>query len=350
MGIAVLPPDVNESNWAFTVVGGTIRFGLGAVKGLGESAVESILEARRRVGRFRDFGHFAEEVEARTLNRKVFESLIKAGAFDELGAERWVLWASLDRVLDYAQRRREEREAGQVSLFGGGSSAQTPFERGAPAWAEGDRLRLEKEALGFFLTGNPLAEHEARLKHLATATTIDVREGVIEGQVTLGGVVSRLRKTKIKSGPNAGRLMGRFVLEDLHGSLPAALFADAMQRWGGLLEDGAVVLVKGMVRTGGAEPELTIDEVTPLEEATGRLISSLELAVVAGLPQREMLRLRELLVENPGEVPVVFKVRTPAGEVAIDVPEHYRVRFDNGLTASLEQILGPGSVRACYAA
>lgn len=350
MGIAVLPPEVNESNWAFTVVGSTIRFGLGAVKGLGEGAVEAILEARRRLGRFRDFGHFAEEIEARALNRKVLESLIKAGAFDGLGEPRWVLWASLDRVIDHAQRRREERAAGQESLFGGGSSAATPFERGVAAWAEGDRLRLEKEALGFFLTGNPLAEHEARLKHLATTTTVDVREGLHEGQVTLGGVVSRLRKTKIKSGPNAGRLMGRFVLEDLHGSLPAALFADSMQRYGGLLEDGAAIIVKGMVRTGGSEPELTVEEITLLEEATGRLISRLELAVAAGLPQREMLRLRELLVENPGDVPVVFKVRTPAGEVSIDAPEHYRVRFDNGLTASLEQILGPGSVRAQYAA
>jgi hypothetical protein len=123
-----------------------------------------------------------------------------------------------------------------------------------------------------------------------------------------------------------------------------------MQRFGSLLEDGAAVLVKGTVRTAGAEPELTVDDVTLLEQATGRLISSVELAVAAGLPQREMLRLREVLVENPGEVPVVFRVRTPAGEVAIDVPEHYRVRYDHGLASSLEQILGPGSVRARYAA
>jgi hypothetical protein len=115
--------------------------------------------------------------------------------------------------------------------------------------------------------------------------------------------------------------MGRFVLEDLHGSLPAALFADAMQRYGGLLEDGAVVLVKGMIRTGGAEPELSVDEVALLEEASGRLISGLELAVVAGLPQRDMLRLRELLVENQASAGDL-QVRTD-GAVALAAAEHF---------------------------
>jgi DNA polymerase-3 subunit alpha len=151
MGIAVLLPDINESNWAFTVVGDTIRFGLGAVKGLGESAVEAILEARRRVGRFRDLLHFAEEVEARSLNRKVFESLIKAGAFDELGEPRWVLWASLDRVLDCAQRRAGARRRTGVAVRRR-PGWRRAAARAPPPWAE--PIACGSEALGFFLTGN----------------------------------------------------------------------------------------------------------------------------------------------------------------------------------------------------
>jgi DNA polymerase-3 subunit alpha len=118
MGIPILPPDINESGYQFTVVGDAIRFGLGAVKGVGEGAIESVLAARRHVGRFRSIPHLASEVDLRTVNRKVFESLIKAGAFDGLGGHRAALEQSLDGALEYAQRRRREREEGQGSLFG----------------------------------------------------------------------------------------------------------------------------------------------------------------------------------------------------------------------------------------
>ena len=119
MGIEVLPPDINESNWSFTVVGDTIRFGLGAVKGVGGSAVEAILESRRRVGRFRDFVHFATEVDQRTLNSKVFQCLVKAGCFDSLGSRRSVVAGSLERIVAYAQQRQKDAEEGQSALFGG---------------------------------------------------------------------------------------------------------------------------------------------------------------------------------------------------------------------------------------
>ena len=122
MDIAVLPPDINESSWSFTAVGGSIRFGLGAVKGIGESAVEAVLEARREVGSFRSLAHFATEVDLKSLNHKAMESIICAGCFDTLGFSRRDLLSSLDRILDYAQRKRREKEAGQGSLFSGSGS------------------------------------------------------------------------------------------------------------------------------------------------------------------------------------------------------------------------------------
>ncbi|HEY0783550.1 MAG TPA: DNA polymerase III subunit alpha, partial [Thermoanaerobaculia bacterium] len=262
MGIRVLPPDINESAYAFTVEGDAIRFGLGAVKGVGEGAIESVLEARRRLGRFRGLTHLACEIDLRAANRKVLESLVKAGAFDALGSHRAALCDSLDGVLELAQRLRRERENGQVNLFGApGATASGAAGIGAadpapdprtPEWPEKERLRAEKETLGFYLTGNPLLEHQEALERLTTHTTAGLKEGA-DGQVTVGGMISGINRVKIKSGPNAGRFMGRFVLEDLEGALPVTLFANQLQQFGHLLVDESVVLVKGQVRDRGSD-------------------------------------------------------------------------------------------------
>jgi DNA polymerase-3 subunit alpha len=346
MGIRVLPPDVNESGWAFTVAGDAIRFGLGAVKGVGEGAVESILAARHRAGAFSSLLHLACEVDL-SLNRKVLECLIKSGACDAFGPHRAALYAEIDRVVDSAQNRRREREAGQGALFAG-PAALAPSAVAAPEWSESERLRGEKETLGFYLTGNPLAEHQRDLERLGTLTTADLRDAAGGGPVSIAGVVTRLRRLKIKSGVNAGRLMGRFVLEDVHGAVAVALFADQMQRFGHLLDDEARVLVKGLVRDRGAELEMTVDDVVPLEQATGRLLSGVELHIPEGLSARMMLRLRDLLVENAGEVPVSFQVELPAYTVAVSAQERFRVRFAPELAAAIESLLGAGSVRRRY--
>ncbi|HET7510866.1 MAG TPA: DNA polymerase III subunit alpha, partial [Solirubrobacterales bacterium] len=198
MGIGLLPPDINESSFPFTVVGGQIRFGLGAVKGVGSSAIDSVLEARRRLGRFRSLPQLAAEVDLRLVNRKVLECLIKAGAFDGVGAaqgaHRAALWESLDAALDHGQRRRREREEGQGSLFGallggGDASSQALEPRPAPAalpWPERERLRNEKEALGFYLTGSPLSQHEHLLVGKVTHNTSELKDAVEqEGMVAV---------------------------------------------------------------------------------------------------------------------------------------------------------------------
>jgi len=355
MGIAILPPDLNESNYPFTVVGGTIRFGLGGVKGVGEGAIEEVLAARRRVGRFKSLTHFATEIESRLTNRKVFECLIKAGAFDSLGIHRAALWAALDRILDYAGRRRQEREVGQGSLFGGGgmgggSNGMEPAPDPATApWPERERLRYEKETLGFYLTGNPMSEHEEVLRRLATHTTGDFGEG-FEGPATVGGMVSALRRVKIKSGPNAGRLMGRFVLEDLEGSLPVTLFANQMQQFGHLLVDEAIVVVKGEVRDRGGEFEMTVEEIKPLEKVSGNALSAVELTLQPNLVSTGgMVKLRDLLLEHPGPVPVTFRVKLPDRTVQIAAQESFKVDFGPDLAASIEGLLGQGSVRERFA-
>ncbi len=349
MGIAVLPPDINESNWAFTVVGERIRFGLGAVKGVGEGAVEAILAARRRVGRFDGIAHVAVEIDSKQLNQKVFDCLIKAGAFDSLGVARAALCASVEKLVEHAQQRRREREAGQGALFAPAATPGPAIDARVREWPEVDRLRYEKETLGFYLTGNPLAAHEEQMRHLVNTTTAQLRDGSAEGTVTVGGIVTRLRPTKIKSGINAGKMMTRFVLEDLTGGIPITLFADQTARFGGLLRDEAVIIVRGAVRNRGSEVELSAEEIVPLEQAKGRLVAGLEIAIGQQLSTREMLRLRDLLAENPGDVPVSFDVAVQGSNVSITVPERFRVRLGPELESSIEGLLGHGSVRRRYA-
>jgi DNA polymerase-3 subunit alpha len=353
MGIAVLPPDINESDWAFTVVGNAIRFGLGGVKGVGEGAIEEVLAARRRLGRFRSLAHLACELDSRHVNRKVFESLVKAGAFDGLGVHRAALWASLDRLLEHAQRRRQEREVGQSTLFGalggfGGGDAEGALEpaidASLPAWDERERLRYEKETLGFYLTGNPLLEHEEALSRLALQSTADLKEG-FEGTATVGGMVTNFKRVKIKTGPNAGRFMGRFVLEDLTGTLPVTLFANQLQQFGHLLVDEAIVLVKGEVRSREGEPELTPEEVVPLAKVAGKTLAAVELVLAPEVSQGEMLKLKNLLLEHPGRVPVKLTIQFPDRRVSIAAQEAFKIDFGPELAASIEGLLGRGSVR-----
>jgi DNA polymerase-3 subunit alpha len=396
MGIQVLPPDINESDYFFTVAPVTpqldkaIRFGLGAIKGVGEGAIESVLAARRRVGRFRGLAHLVCEIDLRLANHKVLECLIKAGAFDSLGVHRAALSSVLDDVLEYGQRRRREREEGQHNLFGlaalsadgaggpggmgGMGGAAGGFERepwpdpATPAWSERERLRFEKEALGLYLTGNPLSEYQEALSRLTTHTTAGLKEGA-EGTVTVGGVIGGFTRVKIKSGPNAGRFMGRFVLEDLEGSLPVTLFANQLQQFGSVVADEAVVLVKGQLRDRGGrsnqagpagqpgqpgqpagqaglgDVELTVEEIVPLGRWRERTLAGIDLVVAPDMPAPDLRRLRDLLYEHPGSVPVSLSVKVDDQTVRIATHDKCKVDFRPELVAAIEAILGPGCVR-----
>jgi DNA polymerase III subunit alpha len=351
MGIGLLPVDANESSYFFTVMDNQIRFGLGAVKGVGETAIEAVLKARVRVGRFRSLAHMAREVDPRMVNRKVLECIGKAGAFDSLHPNRAAVLANIDLALDYAQKWREAQEGLQDNLFGGIGvvSADEPvFDDSTRDWPLKERLRNEKEALGLYLHGNPLSEHQAEIERLISHTTADLKEGV-EGSVVLGGVVNGFNRVKIKTGANAGRFMGRFVLEDLTGSIAVTLFANQLQQFGHLIVDEAVLLVKGQVRERGGEMELTVEEVSPLDKLGVRPLAGVDVLLKASsISTNSMLRLRDLLVEHPGDVPVTLQVQLPDRVVHIAAQENYKVELSPRLASSIEQIFGQGSVRERY--
>ncbi len=344
MGIRVLPPDVNASEWTFTVVGDSIRYGLGAIKGLGEAAGAAILAARRRLGRFADLGQLIAEVDPHAVNQKVFEALVKSGACDAFGGHRAAHFTALGSLGEHAQRRRREMEEGQGNLFGSALARATPSLPAAEPWSESDRLRQEKEALGFYLSGNPLVEYEGRLRRLVSHTAAQLRAGY-QGAATIGGLVTRISRSKIKSGPNAGRVMGRFVLEDLTGGIAVTLFADQLQKYDPLLREDAALLVKGQVRERGAEVEMSAEELAPLAAAADRIAPALRVALDRALPISEMLRLRDLLTEHPGDSAVEFEIRLDESAVRVAPQERFKVEFTPALVREIEAIVGAGRVR-----
>jgi DNA polymerase III alpha subunit len=180
-----------------------------------------------------------------------------------------------------------------------------------------------------------------------TSHTIDGLVGV-EGKVTLGGLVTRVRQMKIKSGPNEGKMMGRFVLEDLTGGLSATVFATNMPRFGAYLVEDQAVVVTGLIRDRGTERELTVEELVPLERATGKLLREVELTVDAGMSRGELLAFKDFLLENAGDVALKLRVAIPGYDVEVTQKQVLGVRYDEALHQALEQKLGRDHVKPRY--
>jgi DNA polymerase-3 subunit alpha len=280
----------------------------------------------------------------------VFESLTTGGCFDSTSPSRRALYEGLDALLADAQKQWRDRSQGQSALFAAAAAPEAVADPNGPEWPPRERLRHEKDALGFYLTGNPLEEHETELRRLTTHTLAAIREAPPEGSITVGGVVSRVRSSKIKSGPNAGRMMGRFHLEDLEGRIPAVLFANQFQQFGRLVEDEAVVLVTGVARERGSDVELNVEQVVALDKAARNLLLAVELEIDPELSASDMLRLRELLIEHAGDTPLKLTLTLGDRRIRIAPGAHFKVRFEPELVTAVEGILGPGRVHEHYVA
>ncbi|MFQ5691895.1 MAG: DNA polymerase III subunit alpha [Nitrospinota bacterium] len=312
MGIPVLPPDINESGKQFTVHEEGIRFGLAAVKNVGASAVDEILRAREEEGRFPSLFAFCQRVDLRHLNRRVVESLIKCGAFDSTGARRAQLMAVLDTALESAAQAQRDRITGQTHLFGeenGGAAAGDPPLPLISEWGEKELLAQEKEALGFFITGHPLARFKRELKLLTTVSTAGLAELPGNRKVRLGGLVGALRVQTTRRGD----LMARFHLEDLEGFAEVIVFPDCYREASPLLEREEPILLEGTAEPGENGVTVKAEKITPLSEealAAGKGVS-IRLSVAG--KSRELIRarlidLKEILDEHRGTFPLTLRV------------------------------------------
>jgi DNA polymerase-3 subunit alpha len=347
MGIEVLPPDINESRLDFTVVEAKIRFGLAAIKNVGESAIHSILAARDKRGLFDSLFDLCEEVEPRLVNKRVFEALIKSGCFDSFGARRSQLYALIDRALEYGQRVQREKESGQVSLFGDGGATSRPPGLGKlpdlPEWNDTERLSYEKATLGFFLSGHPLNRYESELASFATCTSTKLEELVGSPEEAIGGLINQIKTLRTRKGD----AMAVLRLEDQEGAVEVVVFPDAYKKFYGILSHDAPILIKGKPQSGDNLPKILASDIIPLDEIYQREASSMVLRVeIDSFLEDTLPHLRDVLEGHRGDCPFSFELyRASDFEVFVKPHPLLRVKPSPDLVADLEAMCGAGSVQ-----
>jgi DNA polymerase-3 subunit alpha len=351
MGIRVQPPDVNLSDWNFTpdlsdADQAGIRFGLGAVKNLGHSAVDAILAARKDAGRFRSIYHFCETVDLGALNRRMIESLIKAGAMDSLGGARSRVYAAVESAIEHGQKVWRDRQSGQAGLFG-----DLPMEQmedkplpNVPEWTVAEKLAGEKEVLGFYVTGHPLEQFEDKVKELVTHDTSSL-EGLERGvDVVLCGILAGIQRKRNRE----GRLWASMHLEDRQGTVEAVVFTTNFESVQDQLAEDRAVMVKGSVLPEeNAPPKISVLDIVPLELARVSLPSLISIRVWlgqnGGAQTDRAAELAKLFERKPGDTHVRLRLEKSRDfGVILDVDA--KVRPDKEFKAELERICGPEAI------
>jgi DNA polymerase-3 subunit alpha len=342
MGITILPPDVNHSEFNFTPDGDNqIRFGLGAVKNLGQSAVEAIARARQEDGAFTSIYQFCEKVDMSAVNRRMIESLIKAGAMDSLEGTRAQKMAAVEGAMESGQRVWRDRESGQGGLFGeifGNTETHAKPLPDVPDWTEKDKLAGEKELLGFWVTGHPLDRYTDKIAELATHDSQNL-EGLNKGaEVAICGVLTGIARKRNKD----GKPWASMTLEDLTGSVEALVFATSYERLAPQVMEDQAVLVRGLaLPEESASTKISVQDIIPLDNARIDLPSVISIRVWLGRNgvADKAQALEELFRRKPGDTQVRLRLEAPRDfSVLLDVST--KVRPDREFKTALEAICG----------
>jgi DNA polymerase-3 subunit alpha len=333
-GIEVLGPDVNESQVHFAPArdGNAIRFGLAAIKGVGEVAVESILKARNDRGKFTSLSDLCERADGRTVNRKTLEALIKTGACDGFGQTRATLSAQIERTLARAASILSDRQKGQSSLFGALEEKAPPMPESIsnlPEWPQHELLAHEKELLGFYVTGHPLTPFAPILEKYTLANTAKLAELPNRSQTAIGGLIAAVQNGVSKK---SGKPYSMVTLEDLEGSVQILCMNENYDKYRGLLVPNKAILVIGEVNTGDDRPKIFPQEILPLEDAPRKFTKQVHLRLhTAHLKPEQLESVRELVAAHPGKCPLLLCFMRPGGEVIfMDTNERF------GVTPSLK--------------
>ena len=375
-GIEVSPPDINLSDVAFTVVfddaeprdanHGYIRFGLSAVKGVGEKAIESIIAARNQSGPYESLYDFCERVPQSAVNRATVEALIKCGAFDTVhGIDgRAAMVEALDGAIQAGQSAQADRDAGQLNFFealseddGAAAEKHSPAVRlpTIPPWNDRELLHHEKSVLGFHVSSHPLDPHRDAIERFSNATLSDLRQLTADVPVTVGGMLTRVRPTVVRNGRRAGQKMAMITIEDHTGtSIEGVIFSDSFAIAAPLLEEDRIVFLKGKVDRRRQEPNIVVDEVVSVEHAAQRLTESVKIVVRddpggRAAPDRsgsclingELNNLKQLLHQAPagnGGAQVLVEVHQDDCVVLLRV-DGIRIQADPGLPDRIDTVL-----------
>ncbi len=348
MGIEVLAPDINESGAYFTVTGDNIRFGLSAVKGVGDKAVEQVAEERKANGRFKSLFDFCERVDLHLMNKGTIEALIRAGAFDSMGGHRAQYVAAMESALSAGNAAQKDRAIGQESLFGGGvvETAEPELPDVEP-WPDQQVLAYEKEVLGFYVSSHPLAQYEGYIKAFANTRIGELDTRQHESQVTVGGLIVSVKLGLDKK----ERRYARIGIEDMDGVVSAMVFSRQFEEVKHLLEEDRIVFIKGKLDRSRDEPNIITDEIIPIEDAEAKLTRSVVIKLDSpGMSPDTVSEIRDLLVAHKGEVPLFFRVRSHNfRDVSIRAGREFSVKPSRQFATDIEKLLGDGHLVCCSA-
>ena len=340
MGIPILPPDLNESQTDFSVVKDSIRFGLAAVKNVGVKAVGSMIEERESGGPFKDIMDFCKRVDGAKVNRRALESFIQCGVFDFTGIERSRLYAVLDDVIRLCGANQDPN---QMNMFASLNDDQLDnyVLLALPEkdeWDESEKLRREKEALGFYITGHPLDRFKEEVERFATCSIQDLFGLKDKSKVRMAGVVEKLKIKRTKR----GNKMAILTLEDPTGSTEVVLFPDVFEKYSPLLKGDEPLLITGTAEKGDNGAKILAQEVTSLEREGQNAIRSIELGLYEQVASRNNLQeIRDIFSRYPGESFVRFRVDSGQGkQVVIAAHRTFRVFPCKEMLGELEAIIG----------
>jgi DNA polymerase-3 subunit alpha len=368
MGIEVLPPDVNESQVYFAPAQGPggaptaqatqaassnepqtasaklgIRFGLAAIKGVGEIAVETILKARGEGGRFQSLSELCERVDGRSVNRKILEALIRSGACDGFGRNRATLFSQVDHTLARAASVISDRERGQSSLFGAFEDRNAVAEAESVVtleeWPEHQLLANEKELLGFYVTGHPLTPYAQILDKYTLANTKTLAELPNRSLTRVGGLIASVQNGVSKKN---GKPYSMVTLEDLVGSVQVLCMNENYDKYRELLAPGNAILVVGEVNNADDKPKLFPQEIMPLDEAPRRYTKQVHLRLhTAHLKPESLESARDLIAAHTGQCPLFLCFVKPSGEVVfVETHERYCVTASRELQQAADDLFG----------
>jgi len=358
MNIEILPPDINQSLVNFTVVEGkAIRFGLAAVKNVGEKAIKTIIGERKRNSNFTSFLDFCQRVDLRVVNKRVIESLIKCGAFDFIGAKRSQLLAVLDVSLKSGQEYQKSKRNGQTSLFDlfeksnsdkDGSSYQDKLPD-ISEFSKNELLAMEKEMLGLYISHHPLNDYKERLKKIVTSTSIELANFSDRSRVVLAGVINNFKRKSTKN----GNLMAFITLEDLEGTVEIIAFPKVYEKCKEMIKKDEIIITEGHIDVAEGKTKIIAEKISLLEkyvenkkpapkteEKNQNLAEKLHLEINIGKNEPDLLRkLKELFYGYPGKSQVVLHFKDKDKTILHAIDKKYSVNIDDKFMVEIRGIL-----------
>ncbi len=345
MGIELLSPCVNESYSDFTIVSGKkITFGLGAIKNVGEKAIESIISTRKREGKFSSILDFFKRVDLRLVNKQVIESLIKPGCFDALPGHRAQLFEGIDVLLQVGAQANKDLRMGQMGLF---KTQEKIIDSKLPdteRWSEKQVLKAEKESLGFYVSSHPLKRFKKIIERYSSTSTENLQEMTEGEEVLIGGIIDNIKRTTTKKGDP----IAYFTIEDMEGVVKCVLFKNELTTLKNLLHDEEVVFIKGRVSFRDTEPSIRVTEIFLAKEIDKIIGDRSSKNAIIKLKYSQinddlLLRLKEVLLANKGPCSVFIEFRMPDNEfIKIKTSQKYSVSLTENVYNEVENLIGDG--------